>query len=57
MYKDLLVQSPLLALPLMAMFLFLAAWIATSIRALTRSRREIDVLARLPLVEDEHERR
>jgi hypothetical protein len=57
MYKDLLVQSPLLALPLVAMFLFLAVWIAASIRAMTRSRGEIDVLARLPLVEDEHERR
>jgi len=57
MYKDLLVHSPLLALPLLAMFLFLAAWIAASIRAMTRPRGEIDVLARLPLMEDEHERR
>jgi hypothetical protein len=57
MYKDLLVHSPLLALPLLAMFLFLGAWIAASIRALTRPRREVEVLARLPLAEDDHERR
>jgi hypothetical protein len=57
MYKDLLVHSPLLALPLLAMFLFLFAWIAASVRAMTRPRREIDSVARLPLVEDDHERR
>jgi hypothetical protein len=57
MYKDLLVHSPLLALPLLAMFLFLFAWIAASVRAMTRPRHEVEGLARLPLVEDEHERR
>jgi len=57
MDKDLLAQSPLLALPLGAMFLFLAVWVATSIRALTRSREEMDAAARLALAEDEHERR
>jgi hypothetical protein len=57
MYKDLLVHSPLLALPVLAMFLFLFVWVAASVRAMTRPRREIDGLARLPLVEDEHERR
>ncbi len=56
MHKDLLVQSPLLALPLVAMFLFLAVWVATSIRAMTRSREEMDAAARLALSEDDNER-
>jgi hypothetical protein len=49
MHRELLAQSPLLALPLAAMFLFVAVWIATSIRALTRPRAEVDAAARLPL--------
>jgi hypothetical protein len=56
MYKDLLAHSPLLALPLVAMFLFLFAWVAASVRAMTRPRREVEGLARLPLAEDEHDR-
>ena len=40
MHRELLAQSPLLALPLVAMFLFVAVWIVTSIaRAHTTSRR------------------
>ncbi len=50
---DLLAHSPLLALPLAAMILFLAVWIVTSIHALTRPRAEVDAVARLPL-EEEH---
>jgi hypothetical protein len=49
MHHELLAQSPLLALPLVAMFLFLVVWIATSIHALTRPRAEIDAVAGLPL--------
>ncbi|MGH7297955.1 MAG: hypothetical protein ACRELB_23645 [Polyangiaceae bacterium] len=49
MHRELLAQSPLLALPLAAMFLFLAVWVVASVRALTRSRRETDEAARLPL--------
>jgi hypothetical protein len=49
MTHDLLAQSPLLALPLVAMFVFLLVWIATSIHALTRPRAEIAELAGLPL--------
>ncbi len=56
MHKDLLVQSPLLALPLVAMFLFLAVWIVTSIHALTRPRTEIEATARLPLEDDDEHR-
>ena len=52
MHKDLLAQSPLLALPLVAMFLFLSVWVAAAIRAMTRSAQEMDDAARLPLEAD-----
>jgi hypothetical protein len=53
MHKDLLAQSPLLVLPLVAMFLFLATWVVASMRAMTRSRAEIDEASRLPLEDDD----
>jgi hypothetical protein len=53
MHKDLIAQSPLLVLPMVAMFLFLAVWVAASIRALTRSRAEVEEAARLPLEDDD----
>jgi hypothetical protein len=56
MYKDLFAQSPLLVLPLVAMFLFLAVFVVVAIRAATSSRTEMDAAARLPLGDD-HERR
>jgi hypothetical protein len=49
MHRDLLAQSPLLFLPLTAMFVFLAVWIVTSIHTLLRPRSEIEEAARLPL--------
>jgi cbb3-type cytochrome oxidase subunit 3 len=52
MYKDLFVQSPLMVLPLVAMFLFLAVFVSVAIRALTSSRLEMDEAARLPLGDD-----
>ena len=60
MYKDLLAHmaSPLLVLPLVAMFLFLAVFVAVVARALTRSRAEVTACASLPLIEERnHERR
>jgi hypothetical protein len=57
MHKDLLAQSPLLALPLGAMFLFILVWVTTTIRVLARSRVEVDAAARMPLAEDDDERR
>jgi hypothetical protein len=55
MYKDLFVQSPLLVLPVAAMFLFLATFIAVSLHAATRPRREVEAFSRLPLGDrDEH---
>ena len=56
MHTQLLAHSPLLLLPMVAMFLFLAVWVVTAIRVMTRSRVDIDAAARLPL-EDDHERR
>ena len=56
MYKDLFAQSPLLVMPLVAMFLFLAVFVAVAIRAMTHSRVEMEAAARLPLGDD-HERR
>jgi hypothetical protein len=56
MHTQLLTHSPLLLLPLAAMFLFLAVWVVTAVRVMTRSRAEIEAASRLPL-EDDHERR
>jgi cbb3-type cytochrome oxidase subunit 3 len=56
MHADLLAQSPLLVLPLVAMFLFLTVWVAAAMRVMTRSRAEMDEAARLPLGDD-HEPR
>lgn len=52
MHTELLEQSPLLVLPLVAMFLFLLVWVSTAIRALTQSHEEMDAAARLPLDEE-----
>jgi hypothetical protein len=56
MHTQLLAQSPLLILPLAAMFLFMAVWAIAAVRVMTRSRVEIEAAARLPL-EDDHEPR
>jgi hypothetical protein len=56
MHQELLAQSPLLVLPLAAMFLFIAVWVVAAVRVMTRSRTEMQAVARLPL-EDDHERR
>ncbi len=49
MHKELLEQSPLLILPLVAMFLFLGVWVVATVRAMTRSAEEMALAARLPL--------
>ena len=49
MHKELLAQSPLLMLPLAAMFLFMTVWVVAAVRAMTRSRAEMEEAARLPL--------
>jgi hypothetical protein len=57
MHRELLAQSPLLALPLVAMALFIVVWAATTVRALTRPRVEVEAMARIPLSEDDDGRR
>ena len=61
MLRELLAQTTLLALPIAAMFLFVAVFLAISVRALSRSRDEIRACASLPLhdedPENDHERR
>jgi hypothetical protein len=52
MHKELLAQSPLLILPMIAMLLFLAVWVVAAIRVMTRSRQEMDAAAQLPLSHD-----
>jgi hypothetical protein len=49
MHKDLLAQSPLLVLPIAAMFVFITVWVTAAVRVMTRSRSELDEAARLPL--------
>jgi hypothetical protein len=49
MHKELLEQSPLLVLPLVAMFIFLSVWVVAAIRIMTRSREEMVAAASLPL--------
>jgi hypothetical protein len=51
---QLLSQSPLLILPLIALFLFASVFAAVGIRALLTSRLILDAAARLPL-SDENE--
>lgn len=52
MYKDLFYQSPLLVLPVLAMFLFLAVYVLVTVRAMMTTRVEIEAAARLPLGDD-----
>ena len=57
MHTELLQHSPLLILPLVAMFVFLGVWVVAAVRVLTRSREEMAVMALLPLeAETSHER-
>lgn len=56
MHNELLAQSPLLVLPLVAMFLFITVWVVAAMRVMTRSRAEVQEAARLPL-ENDHEPR
>jgi hypothetical protein len=57
MHKDLLAQSPLLALPLAALVIFLGVFVYVVVRALTEKKRTIAEAARIPLArEDRHDR-
>lgn len=55
MYKDLLSHSPLLALPLAALFVFLGVFIIVVLRTLTTRAPSYARVAELPLEEERHE--
>ena len=47
--SDFFSESPVLLLPLLALFLFLAVFIAVSVRAARMQRGAVEALARMPL--------
>ena len=49
MVRDLMMKSPLLALPIIAMMLFLAVFVGVVIATWRKSKKEIDRDANLPL--------
>ena len=51
MHKELLSHTPLLALPIFAMFVFLAVFLGVCAITLTRKRRAYAEVASLPLIE------
>jgi hypothetical protein len=51
-HMQLLAQSPLLALPLFALFTFAAVFLGVGLRALLTSRSILDAAAGLPLTEE-----
>jgi hypothetical protein len=55
MHKDLLAQTPLLALPVAALLIFLAVFLFVCARAMSKKPREYAPAANLPLEEDSHE--
>jgi hypothetical protein len=59
MYKELAshMSSPLLLLPLVAMFVFLAVFVVMVAHTLTRSRADVKAWASLPLVVEERDER
>ena len=52
MHMQLLSQSPLLALPLFALFVFAAVYVSVGLRTLLTCRSTLDVAAGLPLAEE-----
>lgn len=54
MYRELMQQSPLLALPLAALVLFVATFAAVVARTMSKRRApELEAAARLPLATEE----
>ncbi len=53
MKSELLATSPLLVLPIIALFLFLAVWVVAVVRAMTRNKEEMEACARIPLAAEE----
>ena len=58
MYREFLMTSSLLALPLVALVIFAIVFVTAVVRAMLQSRAEVDTAARLPLAIEEgsHER-
>jgi len=54
-HKELLSHTPLLALPIFAMFVFLAVFLTVCAVTLTRKRRTYDQVANLALKDSSHE--
>ena len=54
MKSELLAKSPMLALPLIALFLFIAVFVAMFVVTMRKRAPAYDPLARLPL-EDDHD--
>lgn len=52
---DYFARSPVLAYPIAALALFLLVFIGASLRAVLRSRSEMDQMAQLPLLDAEEE--
>lgn len=50
---ELLTGSPLLALPVLAMLVFLGVFLAVGVRAVRLGRADVDRMARLPLEADD----
>jgi hypothetical protein len=55
MHRELLAHTPLLALPIFAMFVFIAVFVAVCAVTLTRRRRAYDAVAQLAVEEEGHE--
>jgi len=52
MASDFFAQSPVLALPVVALVLFVTVFGAVSLRAALKGKGEIDYLSRLPMADD-----
>jgi hypothetical protein len=55
MLRDLVTRSPILTIPLAALFLFLTVFVGNLIRTYGRRASDYDAVARLPIEEDRHE--
>jgi len=51
MHQDLLAHTPLLALPIAAMLLFLAVFLGVVVHTLLRGKRAYDGVSRIPVEE------
>jgi len=52
MYRDLMMHSTLLILPLLALFLFAAVFVAIVVRTFRHGAKDYEALANLPLAEE-----